>query len=225
MPLVLTPLATDNFAPNANPLNPTKWAQSTDGQGEFEPLQASSGTCIATSNNEIDFGEFYIGIASPNNQYVQIKLVSYVADGLSGFALWLRSTPDAQNQYGVAVLNLDATHASAEIDVLTGGVETPVATLSSFTYAAGDVFAFAVVGTTFYLVQNGTVILQGTDATYGSGLVGIDINPFTPPNATCVVLSTFVTGSASFTGGGGGPADNTSVMESLTQYVSQLHRI
>lgn len=200
MSFTFTPIATDNFTPNANPLNPAHWSQSTDGQGEFEPLQALNGTCIATSDDNIDFGEFYTGTSFPSNQYVQIKLVSFVADGESGFALWLRSSSDAANQYGVSILNLDATHASAEIGVIVNGLENDFAILPSFTITAGDVFIFAAIGTTLYLLQNGTVILQGTDSTFNSGLVGIDIDPFTPPNATCVVLSSFVAGSAAIAG-------------------------
>lgn len=197
---VLTPLATDNFVPNANPLNPAKWSQSTDGQGEFEPLQALNGTCVATSDDQIDFCGFYTGISSPNDQYVTIVLNSIVADGSSGFTCFLRSSSDASNQYDIGIYNVDASHLRIVMSVFVDGVENDFATLDSFTYTNGDAFTFIVIGTTLYVLQNGTQLLQGTDSTFASGLVGIDINPFTTPNASAVILSGFVTGAASLSG-------------------------
>jgi hypothetical protein len=201
--LTLTPQATDNFTPDANPLNPTNWQQSTDMEGEFEPLQALSGTCVATSDDQIDFGELWIGSVSPNDQYVSIQLNQIVNDGASGFAGFLRSSPDMANQYEISIFSVDATHLRVLMSVFVDGAEYDFASLESFTYANDDVFTFVAVGSNFYVLQNGTIILHGSDTTFSSGLLGLNIDPFTTPNVDAVILSSFVMGSVSSGGSTG----------------------
>lgn len=196
--LTLTPISTDAFTPNANPLNPTNWQQvQGSGVGEFEPLQALNGTCVASSDDSTDFGELWIGSSTPGNQYVSIKLNSIVADGSTGFAAFLRSSADFQNQYEIGIFSVDSTHLRCVMSVFVAGTEYDFASLESFTFSANDAFVFAVVGTDFYLLQNGTSILHGSDSNFATGLAGLNINPFTLPNASAVVLSNFIVGSAS----------------------------
>lgn len=207
--LSLIPISTDNFTPNANPLNPANWQQSTDMVGAFEPLQALNGTCVATSDDSIDFGELWIGSVIPGDQYFSIKLNSVVSDGFSGFAAFMRSSPDMMNQYEIGVYNLgDGTHMRIVVGVFVNGEEYDFASLESFPYSNNDVFTFAAVGTSIYVFQNDVCILRGSDSTFSSGLLGVDINPFTTPNVSAVVLSEFTTGSASASSGvGWSPVD------------------
>lgn len=196
--LTFTSQATDNFTPNANPLNPAKWTPSQDGEGKFEALQALNATCIPSTTDNADFCAYYTGIAAPGNQYAQYKLNNIIADGESGFFFFMRSTLDGFQQYEMAVFNNgDGTTANAAMALVTGDdVGSNLCFLNSFAYTLGDVFAAACIGTDLYLLQNGVVILYASDATYSSGHVGLDLDSFTS-SLTNVIISNFQIGSAS----------------------------
>ena len=196
MALILTPLGTDNFAANSNPLNPAKWTECTDSV-DFAPLQALGGYCVAAGGTNIDSCEFFTEVVLPNDQYVSVTLSALSTDGLSGFTMFLHSTLDAAFQYNVGVFNVgDGLNVDVVISREDNDVETILAQNLSTPYSLGDVFTAAIVGTTIYLLQNGNILLHATDTTYPTGNVGIDVNPFT--NAlTDVKLSNFVAGKVS----------------------------
>src|SRR5665213_4094460 len=86
MSLVFTQLASDNFTPDANPLNPSNWTTATDG---YTNLQALSGFCVQTASG--GSADLYTGVVFPNDQYAQATLS--LLTGTDNATIGVRSDP------------------------------------------------------------------------------------------------------------------------------------
>jgi hypothetical protein len=203
MGLTLTPLATDNFTPNANPLNPTNWVASGN-TDSFGPLQASSSTAICTSTF-IDCTGFYIGVAQQQNGYITVSCptLNLESENSAGFYITLRSDNGQDNQYLGGILAPGDGTVNYFIQEILEDNDTFLAGPTNFTFTPGDTFTFAVVGNQQFFLHNGTIVLQGVNGDIGAaGYQGIDIG--SEAALTDCALSNFIIGSATYTGGGGG---------------------
>ncbi len=200
MSLIFTPLAADNFTPDANPLNPAKWTPSSD-IVSFSDLEASGGYAIC-SQTLIDCTGFYTGVPTPVNQYATVKLASIDLSIMNaGFYFPLRSSSDENDQYTVYCYSSgDSSTVDLGCSRLIGGSEVTLKDVPSSPFAQGDVFTAAIVGSSIYMFQNGVQIFKVTDTTFASaGMIGIDIA--SEADTSSVKLTNFIIGSVS----SGGP--------------------
>ena len=205
MALILTPLATDNFSPNANPLNPANWTTWTD--GATQPLRAVSGVAIQRhADVGVNYsGDYYSGIVVPNDMYITATLADWVpANGPEADFYFRSDTADSVSFYDLYLAgNGDSTSTIILIDQ-NGGIyyEDDTAAIS-----AGDVFTVAVVGQNLYLYQNGVLLTNpstiGTGPT--SGVAGLFA--LASVAASDAGWSNFIIGSAAL----GGPATNGAI--------------
>jgi hypothetical protein len=97
--LVFTPLATDNFTPNANPLNPAKWTTFTSSLFPYSALQAASGAAEVTTLQPNFSGEYYSGVPTPADQYVSITLGAWVVGNGQELDIHFRGDALGDNEY------------------------------------------------------------------------------------------------------------------------------
>ena len=197
---VFTPVYTNSFTgSNQNPLDPTKWALHA-GDPTTVVLQILNGSCQGTVLNT-DADE-YLTIPLPNNQYVRFTLESLVV-GTGSFAqMQIRADAfDSQTTYNVAISdNGDNTFF---LDVASGfniDKAYDIFISPAISFSPGDVFTFGVYGSTLFLYQNSTLLLNNVDPLnkHISGFVGIDLTPVTA--LTDVTAINFEAGSVTITG-------------------------
>jgi hypothetical protein len=207
MSLNLTPIASDNFTrANENPLSQGgNWTLDTFGDA---PLEIVSDLCQSTTVFS-NAGEFYSGVSTPNDQYASMT-ISFPTNG--GENLLNRATDNGSTLTSLPAYRLIVFN-------FTGGWELFAATSliasGPSTVASGDVWTLAVVGTTVYIVQNGTILDTITNTSYASGLTMLAISPNASQSAT---LSNFVMGSASFTVTTYSISGNAGVASALISY-------
>jgi hypothetical protein len=199
MALILTPLATDNFAPNANPLNPANWTQYSDSGAYSGSLRAVSGQALGQSADVGGFdGNYYSAIVTPDDQFVTATLAQWIKGNGQEADILLRSDPTGDAVfYDMYILdNADGLTAA----VLVVNQDNSVFYENdSVTVNAGDVFTFAVIGSTGYISQNGVFVdpfpVSGAD----SGAAGLLI--FNDVGTTDCSWSNFIMGSAALSSG------------------------
>jgi len=181
---VFTPTVTDNFTPNANPLNSANWTLFGAG---FSPLQASSGACIGTSIGS-DCDELYTRVSFTNDQYAQFTL-NALGEGVAGS--FVRASLAGSDGYALELVGPLGTG----VDCSLSDNETEIFD-TTITANAGDVFILAVIGTTLYVFQNNfqVPIITATDTQLSSGLPGLFCGPaFTLGDSS---IGNFVAGTA-----------------------------
>lgn len=173
MSLVFTPLVTDSFTPDANPLNPAKWTQSSlAGVG---PLQAVGGVCEAAALNVIaGSGEFRTDISFPNDQYVKITVPALASS--NDFSLTIRGNLAETNEYFWEILNNGDGTAQWFLSLILAGVQSFLTIPASGPFALGDTYILAAVGTTLYGLRNNVVVWTVVDSSLSSGAVAISID-------------------------------------------------
>lgn len=181
MSLTLTPLASDNFDYTQNPLPSPPWTN-----GGYN-LQALGGYCEAAYTGN-GFGA-YTGISSPDDQYASITIRSIDLANAPEVGLFVRSNGVTLTT-GYKLLYVDS--GFFWLYKLESG-SFQILQLPSVSLQAGDVLTLAVVGTTLYVLYNGTVIGSVVDTTYASGTTMMMLGP---DNLTDVTVSNFTTGSA-----------------------------
>lgn len=199
MALILHTIFKDKFTtdPNADPLNPTSWAQDLDVNynGALQVLSGACGADTAAIANQGQALEWWSGTA-PDDCFVQIKIGSLENVNSSQLRAFYRCNSDA-NGYKTGGYQAAISTTSGNVNIEsrgTGGGE--VGGISGLTIAAGDVFTFAVVGTTHYVYQNGVFLKSFTDSKYllgGVGTIGIMAQP--AANFGDATFSEFRTGS------------------------------
>jgi hypothetical protein len=218
MSLVFTPLATDNFTPNAGSLNPAHWTTFTDAAiyGACRPHSASLESTTATYNAGLIGGAVYTGISFPANQYITFTLTPW-AIGSTNEVDWFLRMPDNSGDYGYSGDIIDnGDGITAEIDLGYYDNTQNFITLwtnQSAIVAQGDVFTTAVVGSTLFLYQNGVLISGAVNDPLNyyplAGPVGLDTNP--QDSATETGAASFIAGSAALVPSPGGPATNGAI--------------
>lgn len=194
MSLTLTQTASDNFTrANENPLAHPPWTQNST-----NALQVVSNLCETTSVSSGEF-EIYSGTTLAANQYAGATFGAAPALNDSALYIFIRDQFSSSAEltadcYALALI-CDGTSSSLTLYACNGS-PTAIASLSSLTVSSGDVWDLAAVGSTLYIVQNGTILTSVTDATWASGsysALGIQANTA----LTDIQLSLFSIGTAS----------------------------
>ncbi len=203
MSLIFTPLATDNFVPNADPINPAKWTVFTDTSvfgsprahtGKFESTQAAlDGAVIA--------GAYYNAVVVPADQYVTATLSNWTLGNNQAAVIVLRSDATGDNQCILDMIdNEDGVTAELSIEEIVNGESNFLYDNLAAIVTAGDVFTFAVVGTTFYAYQNSRLITAIADHQFASGFAGLEV--VAQSTLSDCEWSNFIVGSVVSAGGG-----------------------
>lgn len=157
---------------NGGPLSNTVWTSFS-----YFGMKVASNQCVPNSLS-LDDGNFYIGVAFPNDQWAQatIAAISGGSAGVDkGVGLALRASTTAHTEYRILVSN--ATGVNTWIEKFVAGTNTVLSTCTaSPAWAAADVIYAEVQGTALKIKKNGTVIsgCNVTDASIASGAPGFD---------------------------------------------------
>jgi hypothetical protein len=201
----LTQLFQDNFTrANENPLNPTNW-QVPASTYNIYCLQIISDLCVVARNNDTGC-EFCIGATAPNDQYAQVTLANLGFSDATSLDFGVRDVNDNGGGtfgtgYYLDVINLGSgwgasSSGRATLATRSSGGYTSLGSVSSLTLNPNDVWTLAAIGTTLYVLQNGTQVLSVTNATYASGQSGLGSALALTTNCQ---ISNFAMGSASTT--------------------------
>lgn len=196
----LTQTATENFTPDANPLNPANWEKGAAN----ENLQAISSTCEATANAVDDCVESWIGTTLSNDQYVQAKLARWIVGNGQDIILFV-DTDVATVLTGLSLAVVDnAAGGTADIALSDFNASTTLFDSPSATVAVGDVFIVGSIGKKAFLLHNGVLLFSGAWSG-GTGTVAIECD--TEVGLTDCALADVAMGSVKLNpnaGGGGG---------------------
>jgi hypothetical protein len=172
MALTLTAIASDNFQrANENPLSDGgNWTETPQSPGVLEIV---SDVCQAAQSNNHAGEAYWSGNTFPADQYCKIVLgaLTFVPTHNNNINLWCRMSTGTSGQpiyYNCSLTRGTTSGANNSIkigwtinqDGLTSGV---FQTIQNITFTAGDVWIFAVVGSTLYVYQNGNLMVQYTD--------------------------------------------------------------
>ena len=198
MSLILRTIFRDEFAtdPNQDPLNPINWTADLDVNynGALQVLSGACGADAAAISNQGQALEWWNG-TSPDDCFVQFKIGNLEKVNSSQLRTFYRCNSDANGyKTGGYQAAISATTGNVNIESRgTGGSE--VGGIGGLTISSGDVFIFAVVGTTHYIYQNGIFLKSLIDSKYlvgGLGTVGIMAQP--AANFSDATFSDFRTG-------------------------------
>jgi len=197
MGLILNQLGQDNFATdsNQNPLASPPWtAPST------YKLEVSAGLC--TGNSGGIGGEQYTGVSLGNDQYASGTIADISAYGDSAMILAIRASGNGSgaefvwdNGYELQVYP-DPEDSRSFFELLSRTSGSATFLTDGFVFSApnnGDVWTLAAVGTTLYVLLNGTQVASLTDSTYASGFSALTAYAFEGQP----YFSNFATGNAS----------------------------
>jgi hypothetical protein len=186
MSLNLTQVASDNFQrANVAPLT-SPWTLAS--VGSQPGLQIVSELC--EGNISGGAAQFYTHDL-PNDQFASGTVAALPTDE-NGFMLFVRVTDNGSTLntwpgYKMEVFNLGSDGQFGVFTPASGAILTG----TGLTINPGDVFTLAAIGTTIYVLQNGTVLGSVTDTSYSSGGTALECD------ASEVKLSNFAIGSAS----------------------------
>lgn len=152
MSLVFTQIATDNFTPDANPLNPAKW-QTFTGLPSFIATGGVAECGLLSSSANI-----YIGASFSADQYVSFTVTQLLVSP-NDISAVLRSDGSATT-VGYLIFFTQNGDGTCEIDMLADGVFSALNPAQPF--SLGDEFTCGVIGSTIYILQNGTQIYSGS---------------------------------------------------------------
>jgi hypothetical protein len=199
--IVLTQLAEDNFATDANasPLPSPPWSLGTP--PTFWKLAVVSGLCVgsaATANNGCENYVGSGGFSLPNDQYASANIPNVVSFGQSVLQPSCRAAGGNYESTGYLSFNAGYTLVvqSAGFFTLyyvTGFTYTMLGTSEHVTGRNNDIWTIAAIGTTVFVLQNGVIIISVSNSTYSSGFTSLGLENDEGTAAT----SLFSTGSAS----------------------------
>jgi hypothetical protein len=200
MSLILTPIASDNFTrANESPLASPPWSTVTG----FNSLQVVSNVCEPTTN-ATENGEEYTNVTLPANQYASATLGALTSNSAYFLHARCQSITSLKSCYRLTV-NPVTGSSQAYIQSIDGSGNATLLLLlnSGLVISSGDVWSIACVGSSLFIVQNGTSLGNVTDTTYASGQYsGLGIRDVSTQSDTTV--TNFTIGSAAISGGGGG---------------------
>ena len=185
-----TPLVTDDFTPDANPLNPANWYTSPTGNfGSWQTPKASGGYLVTGTTS--DFSDFSLNLqVLPNDQYV-----SYKWHQVPNVTFQIVARSDIEGNSNFVYSEYNAISNNISIAQFAGGVKN----LVGLTLSDGDIVALACVGTNAYVFVNGAFYVWAP-VLPASGYAGV-----VPKNFSGVSSQTthFTAGAASFAGATG----------------------
>jgi len=186
---IFTQIVSDNFTPDANPLNPAHW---TLPPGGFNALKALSGKC--QDNGGGDGAAIYTGAVFPSDQYMQVTLNALNVGDLIELSV-------RQDAAGITSDFIDLSNnggGTMTLKVFNGDVNPAIYTNSALSFSFGDTFRLAVLGPAIYVYHNGVLLTQQTETTPQAGTPGIFIQ-----GAGVNQVSQFLAGSVSASGSSG----------------------
>jgi len=195
MSINLTQLAADNFSrANVNPLT-SPWAIDV----AADPgLQIVSDLCEATVLNSACGQIYNYAGGTPNDQYASMTIQSFVlANSPLGLVLvrWTDNGTSIGSVVTALTYELQIRQNAGELGwrIFSGG--TGIIASGNTTFTVGDTFTLAVVGTTLFVLQNGTQLTSISNTSHSSGVTALGSVAFTALND--VEFSNFAMGSAS----------------------------
>lgn len=168
-----TQVAIDNFQ-RANGLLGANWVAET-----APTASISSNKVQPTVANGAQIFQYWATNSFNNNQYSEIT-ISALTDGSSFMAPGVRMSGAAvggsgnTNGYIGLAIGPTGSASTAFITKFVNGTQTNITSVAA-TFQIGDVIRISAVGTTITMFQNGTQILQTTDAAVTSGFPGFFI--------------------------------------------------
>lgn len=162
-----TQLASYAFTTNENPLS---------NGGNFSTLTGTTGMEVVSNLAQVptlsvNCGSLYTAISPPGDHYAELKVAGSVAANSNGIQCVIRGQTGAHTYY---LFSVNAGATSTQMYRCVAGVFTELpntATLGSLTL--GDTFRFVGSGSLLTAFQNGTQVLQNTDANITGGTFGI----------------------------------------------------
>jgi hypothetical protein len=155
-------LASDNFASGSLAAG---WA-AAPGYSECVVVSGSPNVTEAGALSTVA-GQLWTGLTWPDDQISELTSQALTSESGTILVLWVRLQSGAQSGYQV-----NLSDGSATLSVQTAGTGTNLTTANGLTFAAGDVWTLAAVGSAITLYQNGSIVLRWLDATYTSGYPG-----------------------------------------------------
>jgi hypothetical protein len=180
MSITLTPLFTDDFhRANENPLANPPWSLPVGSN----TLQIVSDVCECTQDS---CNNTYEG-ALPDDQYASATIAGFVAANNPQLRVYVRQSGDLGTFYELVV-----TSGSFFIKQLP--TDNVLLFITGTVAAVDDVWTVAAIGTTLYVLQNGTQVGSVSDSSIASGgaALGAGINIA----LSDITYSLFVAGSA-----------------------------
>lgn len=173
---------------DSNPADPAKWTTATGNN----PLQILNHR-LEVGDSALGFaGANYTAVAAPDNQYID-STINMSNTGL--IQAVLRSDDTQFNCYVLSMNDLGGGISDTYIARYVDGVQETLLDIGDVPFVNGDVFRFAVSGTSLAAFKNGTVIGQATDALYSSGFWGYFLEVFNGSSPTDASLSRVSGGS------------------------------
>lgn len=197
--LTLAPLFTDNFTPDANPLNPANWASIG-----FANLKAVGGLCESAAASGTVAAEQYIGSVIPNNCYVSFKVGAYNMAGSAGASFLgaaVRASANGTDGWDFLITDNGNGTAQVEASATYGGGATTVDIYNGLTDpnpVVNDVYTLVVIGQMGYAFKNG-VLLGDPVSIPGARTSGVPLALVVPAvdlPVTQIAISQFIVGSA-----------------------------
>ena len=173
MPLIYTQLAVDNFQrPNENPITPANW---TTVSGAVALAVVSH---LCESPDAITFSAdgqaFYSGVSFPPDQYAEITLASLTPPS---FVYTIARTNIGGTTGYSASCSGPFGDAAGQIDLINETTQVTLGTRIGV-LNIGDIVRLECIGTSISVKLNGSTIISAVDATEVSGLIGVNISPF-----------------------------------------------
>jgi hypothetical protein len=183
LPPTLTPLFSDNFTPNRNPLDPSKWATGTDGWGALQALNA-----MAQSSPVGPGLSVFVGGALPGNQYMSFTVGIVPLDG-SSMGGGILTDASGDPGYLLIIYNDSGQQLALYENYGNSG---PALFTMPVTANVGDTFTVARLDGVLYVWQNGVLLWSGPQNRFTSGAPFLWVNNDLANDAA---ISSFVTGS------------------------------
>ena len=204
---VLTPLYTDHFTPDANPLNPAKWQLILNNNVTYHDIKAVSGVAEGTDVGIDSFnGDNLIAVTLPADCYVSYTLANFGTLGNSQEnGIGIRVDPDVNNILDGWFINLldlgggGVAELTAYALFNNGAGSTTIYENLFYVPMVGDKFTLAVIGQTGYFYINDVLITSQTVPS-GRATGSTQMLVFPTTSATEAGISYFEAGSAALLG-------------------------
>jgi len=183
---IFTQLASDNFTPDANPLNPANWTVPSG----FNAMQALSGRC--QDNGGGDSQSLYTGVVFPLDQYMQVSLNALNVGDL----IELGVRQDAAGTTSDFIDLSNNGNGTLTLSVFNGDTNPALYVNSTLPFSFGDTFRLAALGSAIYVYHNGALLTQQTEVVPQTGVPAPSISI---QGAVTNQVSVFSAGSVSAT--------------------------
>lgn len=168
--------ASDNFNRANNNSLGSDWVEVEDGASD---LRIASNELICDDQGQVDRAFAYWNTSFPSNQEASIEYRSHVSavnEPESGPAVRIDTASTITSFTGYVALCDPAGQRVRLLKYISqslSGSGTTLATVTSITFTAGDVFKISAQGVTIKVLRNGATIIEVSDSGIASGRPGI----------------------------------------------------